>query len=315
MWRDAYYLMKPLIPRDVQLLLRRRFVRIKRFRNQYVWPIDPDCAAPPQDWPGWPDGKRFALVLTHDVDTQPGHDKCLRLMALEKKMGFRSAFYFVPERYSVSPDLRQQLRRNGFEVGVHGLTHDGKLYSSRRVFLERAEKINKYIRQWGAVGFRSPAMHHNLEWIHDLDIDYDASTFDTDPFEPQSDGLGTIFPQWIGNGSREGGYVELPYTLVQDFTLFILMGETDTSIWRRKLDWIAEQGGMALLNTHPDYMRFSPDERSRELYPVALYQDFLKYLNAEYKEHYWHVLPKDLASYCAANVTGQPRSGEAEILA
>jgi len=35
-------------------------------------------------------------------------------------------------------------------------------------------------------GFSLPSMHHNLEWIGELDIEYDASTFDTDPFEPQS---------------------------------------------------------------------------------------------------------------------------------
>ena len=98
-------------------------------------------------------------------------------------------------------------------------------------------------------------MHHNLEWIHDLDIEY-ASTFDTDPFEPQSDGVGTIFPFWVSGNSNQKGYVELPYTLPQDFTLFILMKEKNIDIWKQKLDWIAENGGMALVNTHPDYMNF-----------------------------------------------------------
>src|SRR6516164_8618023 len=38
------------------------------------------------------------------------------------------------------------------------------------------------------------------------------------------------------------GYVELPYTLPQDSTLFILLGEKTTNIWQRKLDWIAQHG-------------------------------------------------------------------------
>ena len=50
------------------------------------------------------------------------------------------------------------------------------------------------------------------------------------------------------------GYVELPYTLPQDSTLFLLLCEKTTDIWRRKLDWIAAHGGMALIDTHPDYM-------------------------------------------------------------
>ena len=68
-------------------------------------------------------------------------------------------------------------------------------------------------------------MHHNLEWIGKLDIEYDLSTFDTDPFEPQPDGVGTIFPFWVERKDGRSGYVEMPYSLVQDFTLFLLMKE------------------------------------------------------------------------------------------
>ena len=57
------------------------------------------------------------------------------------------------------------------------------------------------------------------------------------------------------NSSSEG-YVELPYTLPQDSTLFLVLRETTPEIWMRKLDWIAEHGGMVLLDMHPDYMSF-----------------------------------------------------------
>jgi hypothetical protein len=136
-------------------------------------------------------------------------------------------------------------------------------------------------------------MHHNLEWLKDLDIEYDASTFDTDPFEPQADGVGTIFPFLV---MREdgSGYVELPYTLPQDFTLFVLLQEKDNRIWRQKLDWIAEHLGLALLNTHPDYMCFD-DQPGLEEYPVEYYRDFLEYVRDEYKGQYWLPLPKEVA--------------------
>jgi hypothetical protein len=119
---------------------------------------------------------------------------------------------------------------NGFEVGVHGLLHDGKLFSSKQVFDGRAGRINHYLREWGAYGFRAPAMHHNLDWIGDLEIAYDMSTFDTDPFEPQSDGVGTIFPFLVQTPRRS--YVELPYTLAQDFTLFVLLNFKDIGLWQ-----------------------------------------------------------------------------------
>ncbi len=115
-------------------------------------------------------------------------------MKLEESLGFRSSFNFVPRRYAVSPSLRKSLVERGFEVGVHGLYHDGKYYLARNTFAERAKKINHYLREWNSVGYRAPAMFNKLEWFHDLDIEYDSSTFDTDPFEPNAKGVGTVFP-------------------------------------------------------------------------------------------------------------------------
>ena len=99
----------------------------------------------------------------------------------------------------------------------------------------------------GSVGFRSPSMYHNLELLHHLNIEYDASTFDTDPFEPQPDGMATIFPFWVSSQDPQKGYVELPYTLPQDFLLFVLLQEKNIDIWKKKLDWIVDHGGMACL--------------------------------------------------------------------
>ncbi len=299
---DAYYLLRPLIPRSVQVALRRALIRRKRGRVADVWPIDPNSRIPPPGWNGWPGGKQFALVLTHDVEGSAGQGKCLDLMRMEKEMGFRSSFNFVPEGYEVSPAIREILGINGFEVGVHGLTHDGKLYSSRESFEARAKKINAYLEQWGASGFRSPAMHHNLEWIHAFNIEYDASTFDTDPFEPQSDGVGTIFPFLVGGEEGRGGYIELPYTLPQDFALFVLLREEGIGIWKRKLDWIAESGGMALLNTHPDYMKFGDGAPGNEEYPAAYYWKFLSYLQMQYRGKYWAALPREMARFWRENV-------------
>ena len=298
-----YYYLKPLIPRNIQLNLRRRFV-IKRKRVQYadIWPIDELSKKSHDPSSAWPNNKKFALVLTHDVDTKRGQEKCLSLVELEKQLGFRSSFNFVPERYRVDPGLRHNLTDKGFEVGVHGLNHDGKLYESRKTFQRRAVKINEYLKEWNAVGFRSPSMHHNLKWIHDLDIEYDASTFDTDPFEPQSDGVSTIFPFWVSKGDSDNGYVELPYTLPQDFTLFVLMREKNIDIWKQKLDWIAEHGGMALVNTHPDYMNFHGGKLGIEEYPADYYREFLKYVKDKYEGQYWHVLPRDMARFWKKDV-------------
>jgi hypothetical protein len=295
---DIYYLLKPLIPRRVQIALRRTIVHRKRTLYSEVWPIDEKAAKLPDHWPGWPYQKQFAVVLTHDVETAEGQAKCRDLIKLEKGFGFRSSFNFVPEGYKVLAELRHYLAQNEFEVGVHDLTHDGKLYRSRNIFNKRAVRINHYLKEWESVGFRSGAMHHNLSWIHDLNIEYDSSTFDTDPFEPQPEGVRGIFPFWVPGKSGPNGYVELPYTLPQDFTLFVVMQEQSIDIWKHKFDWIAKNGGMALVITHPDYMNFDGKKQWIEEYPVEYYIELLEYIKcSKFEGQYWHVLPKDVARF------------------
>jgi glycosyltransferase involved in cell wall biosynthesis len=300
-----YYSIKPFIPRRLQIAVRSQIAIQKRISCKDVWPIDERAGTPPPGWTGWPDGKKFALVLTHDVETAKGQNKCRQLMKLEQDLGFRSSFGFVPNRYEVSPELRQALVSEGFEVGVHGLYHDGKYYESREVFLGRASRINKFLNEWGSVGYRAPSMLSKLEWFHDLDIKYDSSTFDTDPFEPQSTAVRTIFPFIVEAVPPQKNYIELPYTLPQDFTLFIMQKEKTIDIWKRKLDWIVKKGGMALLVTHPDYMNLDGAKLGLEEYHADLYKELLEYVRTKYKDLYWHVLPRDLARYWIDNSPSQ----------
>lgn len=293
----AYYRLKPVIPRRSQLWIRRKLLRLRLSHASQYWPIDEGAAQPPAGWVGWPQGKQAGLLLTHDVETQKGHQRCFDLAQLEREFGLRSLYNFVPERYDVSAELRRWLALNGFEIGVHGLNHDGNLYSSYEVFQRRAVRINQYLLEWEAVGFRSPAMHHNLAWLGELNISYDLSTFDSDPFEPQSDGVRTIFPFWVPRTHGRLPYLEMPYTLPQDHTLFIIMEEKNIDIWKRKLEWIVEKGGMILVNVHPDYMSFG-GSRSREEYPVKYYVDLLEHINNTYRDQLWHGLPQDLFNYC-----------------
>lgn len=309
----AYYLIKPLLPWRLRLALRRQRADRVRRRSADVWPIDPKAGTTPPNWPGWPNGKRFAFVLTHDVESSKGLSRVERLAQLEIKAGFRSCFNFVPEgEYRMPNGIRHFLNHAGFEVGIHGLEHDGKLYSSPQQFVAKKQRIRAYMSHWQACGFRSPLMQHRLGWLHGLACEYDSSTFDTDPFEPEPDGLGTIFPFWVSDPSGGGGYTELPYTLVQDFSLFIVLGEKDTSIWRDKVDWIAENGGMVLLNAHPDYMCFG-GEQGRDEYPASLYEDFLRYVREKYEGQYWTALPREVARHYSTSVPVSSRNSRRRI--
>jgi glycosyltransferase involved in cell wall biosynthesis len=305
-----YYALKPFIPWRVRMAGRRVLARYKRRTHLNTWPIDERAAVPPANWPGWPEGKKFAFVITHDVEGPEGLAKCRQLAELEMKLGFRSSFNFIPEGpYRVSDELRCWLTANDFEVGVHDLNHDGKLFASKTGFYEKAKRINHYLGKWRASGYRSGFMLRNLDWLHQLSLRYDSSTFDTDPFEPQPDDVGTIFPYWIPSPDRlrspvsglrsktpESGYVELPYTLPQDSTLFLVLQEKTPDIWLRKCDWVAAHGGMALVNVHPDYVQFNDERPSPRTYSVDHYIRLLEHVQQRHSDSFFHPLPRELAA-------------------
>ncbi|MCZ6775317.1 MAG: hypothetical protein O7D34_02530, partial [Ignavibacteria bacterium] len=119
---------------------------------------------------------------------------------------------------------------------------------------------------------------------------------DTDPYEPQAGGCCTIWPFFIGN------LVELPITMPQDHTLFEILGQKDISIWKEKADWIERNGGLILINVHPDYM--VSEERLR------LYESLL--IHMKEKSNMYQALPRDIAAWwrdrnssCLRNIDGE----------
>ncbi len=293
--KRLYYLVKPLLPRSLIEQLKTTNARTAQSDFILHWPIEDrfvrfqwEVARQLLNFTDqtqltmrkfWPKGKNFALVLTHDIETTEGQNFVREVADLEERLGFRSSFNFVPERYPLDYQLINDLSDRGFEVGIHGLKHDGKLFRSEQTFKKRSLVINSYLKDLNAVGFRSPLMHRNPEWLQSLNIEYDLSFFDTDPFEPMAGGCMTIWPFTIGR------FIELPYTLVQDSTLGFVLGETTPSIWLDKLEFIKSFWGMALLNTHPDYLLNS------NIWEI--YENFLQILRDQ--NNFWNALPREVA--------------------
>ncbi len=293
--KRAYYLVKSLIPRPAIRRLRRLYNR--GIKTAGIWPVDDRYVCflwevlrqvlvvsglkQTRIRKFWPGQSRFAFVLTHDIETADGQEFAGAVADFEENLGFRSSFNFVPERYDVNYKFMDDLRQRGFEVGVHGYRHDGKLFDSRPVFIRNADRINRYLKEWNARGFRAELTHRQPEWMQVLEIEYDLSFFDTDPFEPIPGGAMSIWPFLIGH------FVELPYTLVQDYTLTSVLGEVSSRIWLEKVDFIERYYGMALVNSHPDYLRHKSD--------WDVYSQFLEAMKR--RGGYWHALPGDVASW------------------
>jgi hypothetical protein len=294
--REVYYRARPFLPRDVQLRLRRTFSRVQRKSRFPRWPVETavddlfrllfrvvgEVAGEPVPYvAAWPGESSWALVLTHDVERRVGYDGVDLLRDIELEEGYRSSWNFVPcNGYVVERALLEQLRDEGFEIGVHGLFHDGRDLLPRTL-PRRLPAIRAYAEHWQAVGFRSPATIRSPRLIPLLGFDYDSSYADTAPFEPQAGGCCTWLPYHLG------GTVELPITLEQDHTLFDLLGHQDETLWVEKARIIRERGGMALMITHPDYAG-NPNLRSA-------YQGFLREFADDATA--WKALPRDVADW------------------
>ncbi len=311
--KRIYYILKPLLPSAFTCALRQLYHPVGKMDCKFHWPVEPHYAeflwaiienilytTPSHKLcmkSLWPQGLRYALVLTHDIETADGQKFVRAVADMEENLGFHSSFNFIPERYAVDMNLIDELRKRGFEVGVHDLKHDGKLFGSHKVFEQRVGRINRYLKEWQATGFRAGLTHRQPEWMQQLDIEYDLSFFDTDPFEPIPGGVMSIWPFFIGR------FVELPYTLVQDCTLTSIMQEKSPRIWLEKVNFIEKYHGMALVNSHPDYLR---DDHVWKVYKEFL--DAMKQRNS-----YWHGLPSEIAKWWKKRLSSTEDVNEAKI--
>lgn len=228
----------------------------------------------------WPDDFSHAIVLTHDIETQTGYDRIEQLAKVDEEFGFRSAWFLVPHKYRIESSLIAELQRRGHEVGVHGYNHDGRCFESRKFFGDRLGPINAALANFRAVGFRAPMVQRNLVWMQELNVEYDASCFDHDPYQSMPGGIGSVWP------FRCGRFVELPYTLPQDHTLLAL-DRFGPEIWIEKHQLLRDLRGLALLITHPDYL----DTPAK----LDVYREFLSYLSEQHDG--WRALPQQVVSW------------------
>lgn len=294
--RRTYYRVRPLLPRRVQIRMRQGFTRVQARTKFPRWPVEPalhdlydwlfELAAgiagePVPRIAPWPRGRSWALVLTHDVETEAGYRSLAPLRELEEAAACRSSWNFVPRRYEVDQAVVDELTGAGFEVGVHGLYHDGLDLDSLTTLRKRQPEMREWARRWGAVGFRAPALHRNHEWMPLLGFDYDSSYPDTDPYEPKAGGCLTWLPFFNGE------LVELPVTIPQDHTVFVLLRRSDEALWSEKARFLRSRGGMVLVLTHPDYML--------EAERLAAYRRFLEEFAAD--ESAWKALPREVSAW------------------
>lgn len=300
--RKAYYLLRPLLGVETRRHLQK--IRLRGWKDIRfpAWPVDTtvdrihqkllalalrEQGAPrmPFIW-FWPDGFSSCAVLTHDIESARGRDFCSELMDLDESFAFRSSFQVVPEnRYPVTSEFLKEIVDRGFEVNVHDLKHDGRLYAERAEFERRAKLINQYARDFGAQGFRSGILYRNADWYDAFEFAYDMSIPNVAHLDPQRGGCCTVMPFFIGDN-----LIELPLTCTQDYTLFHILGDFSIDLWKKQIALLREHYGLISFIVHPDYVI---EPRARATYKMLL--SHLDALRAD--GNVWTPLPRDVAAW------------------
>ncbi len=299
--RKTYYFIRPLLGTSLRRHIQRIYLRDWDKIPFPAWPVDATVdqlhkkllalqlraqglEKTPFIW-FWPDGFSSCAIMTHDVESKEGRDYCGRVMDLDEAAGIYSAFQVVPEnRYAVPKTFLESITRRGFEVNVHDLKHDGRLYADHSEFLRRAKRINQYVRDFGAEGFRSGILYRNADWFGAFEFLYDMSLPNVAHLDPQRGGCCSVLPFFIGK------IIELPVTCTQDYTLFQILKDFSLGLWMRQIARIRTDHGLISFIIHPDYIT---DQRAQETYKALL--DYLHKLRKE--GGIWTALPRDVANW------------------
>lgn len=277
----AYYLVRPLLSVPVRKHLQKWHFRDWDRLPFPRWPVDrtvdqmfgqtmllslraQSLNRIPFVW-FWPEGAASCAIMTHDVETAAGVRSCPYLMDMGDTFGMKGSFQIIPEhRYEVTDDFLDSIRKRDFEVVMHDLNHDGRLFRDKDEFFRRAKRINSHKARFGASGFRAAVLYRRQLWFDALDFSYDMSVPNVAHLDPQRGGCCTVMPYFVGK------ILELPVTTTQDYTLFNIFNDYSIDLWKKQIDLIMESHGLISFIVHPDYVS-GPRER-------AVYETLLAHL-------------------------------------
>jgi hypothetical protein len=297
--KNAYYRLRPALPISFRKHLQRVYLSGWETISFPAWPVDRSVDLLfehllvlvmkkmqinqlPFIW-FWPEGHRACAVVTHDVETAAGRDFSERLMDIDDEYGIKASFQVVPEkRYEASLNYLETIRQRGFEVNVQGLDHEGNLFQDKDSFLRAAERINEYAEQFGALGFRSPVLYRNVDWLQYLNFSYDMSVPNVARLEAQRGGCCTVMPYALPSGMTE-----LPLTTTEDYTLFHILKDPSISLWKEQMSLIRERHGLISFIVHPDYITSYPAQ--------GVYKELLgELVRLRSDEGVWVTLPREV---------------------
>jgi len=218
----------------------------------------------------WPGRREFALVLSHDVESAEGVKLAEEVAKVEADFGVKSTWFITGRFAGQARSLADRLKADGHEIGLHGVEHDMVLpFLSRADMEKRLDSCQSFIDDYDIKGFRSPALLRS-DLMYDVigeRFAYDSSVVDTGRLAPHAcpTGCGTIFP------FRRGRIPVVPITIPFDASLLFLGCKWHEmwGVWLEKVDFIQSEGGVAVMDTHPE-PHFSGNPEGLDAYVAFL---------------------------------------------
>jgi len=242
----------------------------------------------------WPENKRFAIIATHDVDTDYIFKYkwvLKRFIDIEHKHNIKSVWFIVAKRFKLNHLILSDLQKKGHEIGFHGDKHDYKFaFSSKEEIMGRLEYCEDFLQKYNVKGFRSPVFLRTYNMFKCLQrfVEYDMSIHDVtiNPLTKQKEGCMSVFPFFIDN------LLEIPTTIPEDTFLkaFGYSTEEIIDIQAKKLEQIKEKGGVVNILTHPE-PQISANKQGYKIYDALLEKCYQE------KEEAWITLPNKLNTY------------------
>lgn len=200
--------------------------------------------------PRYPLDKNFYLGITFDIDYKTDYERLPPLLEDLVKNDIPATINLVTHTdYRISSSFIRDMQQSGFEIGLHGDTHNTALAFFPKPLIKT--KLTRAINRLGFVpwGYRSPGLSYSRNLIEALDE------------------LGFLYDSSLTTGIAMYKSLEFPYVFqheglqllevplfMQDYNYFVndLFSEQETlDIFRRQIDGIAEIYGVAVINLHP----------------------------------------------------------------
>lgn len=236
--------LRQLFRKDLVEITHCRFVELDRILRDKL-------SISPINWRG----KRGVICFSHDVDNQEDYRRIRKIYQLNKKYELVSSFNFLTNwGYEIEKKVLEELSDNGFEVGLHGYTHDIAfgIRSENRIRRELTIALKKL--DFPVKGYRAPAFaisRRLLKILKELGIKYDSSMKTISCYSSQS---AEVFYPYKYPGV---GIWEVPLS-IQDDRLFRdlhLSNEEAIGVIKELALRIIGIGGVCVINNHPSLIQ------------------------------------------------------------